>query len=180
MTKKTARICALLGALAAAAGCGTGPPDGLEPVSDFDLDRYLGAWYEIVRLDHGFERGLTNVTAEYALREDGGVSVLNRGYDPSKRKWKEARGRAKLAGDPSIGSLKVSFFGPFYGGYHIIALDETEYRWAMVAGPNRSYLWILAREPSLEAAVLEDLVDTARGWGFETDRLVYVDQAPPP
>jgi apolipoprotein D and lipocalin family protein len=178
MTKATATICALLGALAAAAGCGTGPPEGLEPVTGFELDRYLGAWYEIARLDHSFERGLTNVSAEYAMRNDGGVSVLNRGYDPAKRKWKDARGRAKFIGDPSIGSLKVSFFGPFYGGYHILALDAAEYRWAMVAGPNRSYLWILSREPSLDAAVLEDLVGEARRWGFETNGLIYVAQTP--
>jgi apolipoprotein D and lipocalin family protein len=173
-------ICALLGALGALFGCGTGAPEGLAPVTGFELDRYLGRWYEIARLDHSFERGLANVTADYSMRDGGGVTVLNRGYNPAKRTWNEARGRAKFIGDPSVGSLKVSFFGPFYGGYHILALDTEGYRWAMVAGPNRSYLWILSREPSLDAAVVADLVGRARQWGFETDKLIYVDQTPVP
>lgn len=173
-------LCALLGALGAAAGCGTGVPEGLAPVAGFELERYLGKWYEIARLDHRFERGLTNVSAEYSMREDGGVTVLNRGYNRDKEKWSEARGKAKFIGDPAVGSLKVSFFGPFYGGYHIIALDTDAYEWAMVAGPNRSYLWILSRETALEPAVLSDLVGRAREWGFDTDKLIYVDHAPVP
>jgi apolipoprotein D and lipocalin family protein len=86
------------------------------------------------------------VTATYAERDDGGVSVLNRGFDPVAGTWKEAQGRAYFLEGPDIASLKVSFFGPFYGGYHVFAL-EPDYRWAMVAGPTRDYLWILAREP---------------------------------
>ena len=169
---------ALIGALGVRAGCGTGVPEGLAPVGGFELDRYLGTWYEIARLDHRFERGLTSVSAEYSMRDDGGVAVLNRGFDEGKKEWKEARGRAKFIGDPSVGSLKVSFFGPFWGGYHIIALDTDRYRWAMVAGPNRSYLWILSREPSLDSAVTADLVGKARQWGFETDELIYVGHEP--
>ncbi len=175
MRKARTSITALIGALCVAAGCGTDVPEGLEPVTGFELERYLGSWYEIARLDHSFERGLANVTAEYSLREDGGVTVLNKGYDGARLKWKEARGRAKFIGDPSTGSLKVSFFGPFWGGYHIIALDAEGYRWAMVAGPSRSYLWILSREPSLDPAVAADLVEKARRWGFETGKLIFVE-----
>ena len=106
----------------------------------------------MARLDHSFERGLTRVTAEYTLNDNGTVSVVNRGWDERKQRWKEARGRALFRGDPSIGSLKVSFFGPFYGGYHVIALDRNGYLCSMVCGPSRSYLWILSREPALDDA----------------------------
>jgi apolipoprotein D and lipocalin family protein len=153
------------------AGC-TAVPTGVEPVRGFDLDRYLGTWHEIARLDHSFERGLTNVTATYAKRDDGGVGVLNRGFDPVKGTWKEARGRAYFLHGPDIASLKVSFFGPFYGGYHVFALDP-DYRWALVAGPSKSYLWILAREPYLPPDVLAELVETARRAGFDTGNLIY-------
>jgi apolipoprotein D and lipocalin family protein len=153
------------------AGC-TAVPTGVEPVRGFDLERYLGTWHEIARLDHSFERGLTNVTATYAERDDGGVSVLNRGFDPLKGKWKEAQGRAYFLQGPDIASLKVSFFGPFYGGYHVFAL-EPDYRWAMVAGPSREYLWILAREPQLPPDVLADLLKTAAQAGFDTGSLIY-------
>ena len=153
------------------AGC-TAVPTGVEPVRGFDLGRYLGTWHEIARLDHSFERGLTNVTANYSKREDGGVNVVNRGFDPVKGIWKEARGRAYFLHGPDIASLKVSFFGPFYGGYHVFALDP-DYRWALVAGPSKSYLWILAREPYLPPDVLAELVETAGRAGFDTGSLIY-------
>jgi apolipoprotein D and lipocalin family protein len=149
----------------------------VESVRGFELERYLGRWYEIARLDHRFERGLVGVTADYRLRPDGRIEVRNRGYDPRKGVWREARGVARVAGDPSRGQLKVSFFGPFYGGYNVIALDE-DYRWAMVVGPTRGYLWILAREPQLDARTVSALVDQARAAGFPTDRLVFVEPAP--
>lgn len=154
----------------------TSLPDGLQPVTGFDLQRYLGTWHEIARLDHRFERGLTRVTAEYALRPDGRVSVLNRGFDEAKGTWKEARGVAKFRGDRGVASLKVSFFGPFYGGYHILDLDRDAYRWAVVCGPSRSYLWILAREKVLDRDLLDTLVAKAKGWGFETEKLIFVSQ----
>jgi apolipoprotein D and lipocalin family protein len=159
------------------AGC-TGVPEGVRPVSGFQLDRYLGTWYEIARLDHSFERGLTGVSATYSRRPDGGVDVLNRGYDAAKGEWKEARGRAYFLGSPEVGSLKVSFFGPFYGGYHVFALD-TDYRWALVAGYDHDYLWILARERQLPQDVLEGLLVRARTAGFATDALIFPGGAEP-
>ena len=150
----------------------TGVPEGITPVQNFDLTRYLGHWYEIVRLDHSFERGLTGVTATYSLREDGSVKVINRGWDAAASKWKEAEGRAVFVGSSSVGQLKVSFFGPFYGAYNIIELDP-EYRYSMIAGPNRSYFWILAREPKLDPKTLEKLLSQARALGFDTDKLIY-------
>lgn len=156
------------------AGC-TGVPDGVRVVDGFELDRYLGRWYEIARLDHPFERGLSHVTAEYSIRQDGGVDVLNRGFDMEAGEWQEAVGRAYFVEAPDVGRLKVSFFGPFYGGYNIIALDQEHYAHALVCGPDRSYLWILARSPVLDGATVEALVHRASELGFATDELIFVD-----
>ena len=144
------------------------------PVTDFDLDRYLGTWYEIARLDHSFERGLTRVSAEYTLREDGGVRVLNRGFNAAKNRWQEAEGRAYFVLDPNTAYLKVSFFGPFYGAYIVTELDP-EFEYALVSGPNHDYLWILARTPHLEATVRDRLVARAKALGFATDELIWVE-----
>lgn len=156
------------------AGCSTAPPEGVRPVTSFDINRYLGQWYEIARLDHSFERGMSDVNATYQLQDDGSVKVINRGYDTQRRTWKEAIGRALFIGDPGTASLKVSFFGPFYGGYHVIALDQN-YRWSLVAGPDRDYLWILARDKTLPAGIREQLISQARALGFATDKLIWVD-----
>jgi apolipoprotein D and lipocalin family protein len=125
----------LLLAVALLAGCAQ-IPDGVEAVGDFDAERYLGQWYEIARLDHRFERGLEKITATYTARDDGGIDVLNRGFDVAKGEWREARGRAKFAGSRDTAMLKVSFFGPFYGGYNVVDLDP-EYQLALIAGPTR-------------------------------------------
>jgi len=154
-------------------GC-TGIPEGIEPVDNFELEPYLGTWYEIARLDHSFERGLSNVTANYSLREDGGVDVLNRGYSTRKNRWEEAEGKAYFIGDPSVGRLKVSFFGPFYGAYNVFELGEN-YEYSMVAGPDRSYLWILAREARLPPAMLDELLSKAEAAGYDTSELILVE-----
>ncbi len=166
------RVAIAMGTLLLVAAC-TGVPDGAEPVRDFELPRYLGTWYEIARLDHRFERGLSQVTADYSLRDDGGVHVVNRGYDAAAGSWDEAVGKAYLVDEPDVGRLKVSFFGPFYGGYNILALDHERY--SLVAGPNRSYLWLLARTPELPDADVERLVEMARELGFPVDELIFVD-----
>ncbi len=155
------------------AGC-AGLPPGVTPVEGFQLERYLGKWYEIARLDHSFERGLSSVSAEYSLRPDGGVRVVNRGYAAGDGKWKEAEGRAYFVNRPDQGFLKVSFFGPFYGSYVILELDRQNYGWALVCGPDRSYLWILARSTNLEAETTKRLIAKAAELGFETDRLIFV------
>ena len=154
-------------------GC-TGVPKGLEPVSEFDGERYLGKWYEIARLDHSFEKNMSNVSAVYTEDKSGGITVLNRGYNEKTGEWKQIEGRARFIGDETVGSLKVSFFGPFYGGYHVIALDQESYSYAMVAGPNRSYLWILSRSTSLDETVLAELKNKAADWGFDTSELIVV------
>lgn len=156
--------------------CG-GAPDGIEVVDDFELHRYLGTWYEIARLDHRFERGLSSVSANYSMREDGGVKVLNRGFDAASGDWEEAIGKAFFVGDSDIGQLKVSFFGPFYGGYNIIELDKSGYEYSLVVGPSKKYLWILARDPALDADVIKRLVEKAQALGFPTDDLIYVSHS---
>lgn len=157
------------------AACAIVPPPGIAPVPNFDVQRYSGKWHEIARLDHAFERGLSDVSASYTVQPGGVVQVLNRGYDSSAGRWKVAQGRALFNGDPQVGSLKVSFFGPFYGGYHVVALDPG-YRWSMVAGNDRSYLWILARDKRLPDEVLARLLAQARQLGFDTGKLTYVSQ----
>ena len=156
-------------------GCDVAP-DNVQPVDGFELNRYLGTWYEIARLDHSFERELEQVTATYSLRDNGGVKVINKGFNPKKNKWQEAEGKAYFVGEPHIGQLKVSFFGPFYGGYNIIELDKVGYQYALVCGPDLSYLWILARDPTLEQQILDKLVTKAKSLGFATDQLIYVKQ----
>jgi apolipoprotein D and lipocalin family protein len=160
--------------LLALAGC-AGAPEGVTVVDDFELDRYLGTWYEIARLDHRFERGLSNVTATYSMRDDGGVRVLNRGFNTDEGEWEEAEGKAYFVGDPTVGQLKVSFFGPFYGGYNIMELDKSGYQYALVAGPDRGYLWLLARSPDIDKQVIERLVSVAANTRFPVDELIYVD-----
>ncbi len=157
-------------------GCSVGMPDNIRPVGDFQLERYLGTWYEIARLDHSFERGLSRVTAEYSMRDDGGVRVMNRGFNAKDDKWKDAEGKAYFVEGTDQGYLKVSFFGPFYGSYIVFELDRENYRYALVCGPDKSYLWILARTPELDRLVLDGLVARADSLGFETDKLIFVDQ----
>ncbi|MDX1379778.1 MAG: lipocalin family protein [Xanthomonadales bacterium] len=151
-------------------------PDGVRPVTGFELDRYLGTWYEIARLDHSFERGLTRVTAEYSLRDDGGVRVVNRGYDAAAGEWREAVGKAYFVDSDKLGYLKVSFFGPFYGSYVVFELDQDDYRYAFVAGPDRSYLWLLARTPTIDEGLRQRFVDRAAELGFDTGALIFVEQ----
>lgn len=163
-------------ALVLLSACSTKPPPGVTPVQSFDIERYAGQWHEIARLDHRFERGLSQVTADYQLNDDGTVKVTNRGYDAKKDQWSEAVGKGRFAGDRHIGSLEVSFFGPFYGGYHVVALDDDS-QWAMVIGNNHHFMWILARDSVLDDAVLETLLLQASEIGVDIDNLIWVEQA---
>lgn len=156
-------------------GC-LGIPESVTPVSEFELDRYLGRWYEIARLDHLFERGLEQVSAEYSLRDDGGVQVENRGFSVKKNKWRTARGKAFFVKEPDQGYLKVSFFGPFYGSYVVFELDRQSYQYAFVCGPDTSYLWFLSRTPTVDKDLLALFIQKARRLGFDTDNLIFVNQ----
>jgi apolipoprotein D and lipocalin family protein len=149
-------------------------PANVKPVENFKLDQYLGKWYEIARLDHPFERGLTRVTADYSLRGDGGVRVVNRGYSAKTNSWKEAEGKAYFVKGSDRGYLKVSFFGPFYGAYIVFELDHENYPYSLVCGPNKSYLWLLARSPLIKDDIKDALIAKATALGFDTAKLVYV------
>ena len=151
-------------------------PRGAKAVRPFDKDNYLGTWFEIARMDFRFEKGLDRVTATYSLIDKETIRVDNKGYSIKDKKWKESIGKARLAGEPSEGRLKVSFFGPFYAGYNVIAIDPA-YRYALVAGNNLNYLWLLSREKTMLKEIKEKYLEQARALGYSTDKLVWTNQA---
>lgn len=170
--KKNFPASALAGFALLTQSCAT-IPQGAEVVKSFDMERYLGTWYEIARLDHRFERNLENVTAHYAMNSDGTIKVTNSGFKSTSNEWKQVTGKAKPAGKPGEGKLKVSFFGPFYGAYNIIALDE-QYKYALVACNNLKYLWILSRETSIPEDIKQQFLATAKSIGYDTSSLIWV------
>lgn len=154
--------------------CETAPKNAI-PVLEFDVFSYLGKWYEIARLDFKHEKDMSNVTAVYSLNDDGSIKVLNRGYDYVKGKWKESVGKAKFIDDPTVGALKVSFFGPFYTGYNVIAVDDN-YQTALVVGKDKNYMWILSRTTSIPDDVKLEYLALASGLGIDVNNLVWVEQ----
>lgn len=158
-----------------------GNPVAAMPVTGFDSDRYLGTWYEVARLDHSFERGLSHVSATYSRREDGMIKVLNRGLKDSTGTYKDATGKAKFADESEagtqIGHLKVSFFGPFYGDYIIFDMDQIDYSRAYVSGGKDNYLWLLSRTPTISESVRQDFIQKSSALGYDTDSLIWVDQS---
>lgn len=160
-------------ALALLMSCST-IPKGAFAIKPFDRERYLGRWYEIARFDFRFERNLNNTTANYSLNDDGSIKVVNRGFNYLTGKWSEATGRAIFAGNSDEARLKVSFFGPFYGAYNVIALDD-QYKYALVAGNNLKYLWILSRETSIPDDIRQKYLDVANKIGYNTSALIWVE-----
>ena len=169
----------------------TKAPSGVQAVDDFDKNKYLGKWYEIARLDQRFEAGLSQVSAEYSLRDDGGIRVVNRGYSAAAGEWQGKEGRAYFMDDESTAHLKVSFFGPFYSAYIVFGLgfdaDKSnelkggpeKYQYAFVSGYNKSYLWLLARTPVVSDELISRFVNKARSLGFDTGSLLYVKHPKP-
>ena len=153
-------------------GCKT-IPKGAVPVKPFDTEKYLGTWYEIARFDYRFEKNLNNVTATYSLNKNGTIKVDNKGYNYKKEKWEESIGKAKPVKDPAEAKLKVSFFGPFYAGYNVIAIDK-DYKYALVAGESTDYLWLLSRETSMPGDVKKNYLAIAEKIGYKTSELVWV------
>lgn len=158
-------------------GC-TGLPEQVTAVSPFSLEQYQGKWYEIARLDHSFERGLENVTADYVINDGGSVTVLNRGFNAQDKQWSEAQGKAKFVDGDNVGHLKVSFFGPFYSSYVVFGLDQQDYQYAYVSGYNKDYLWLLARTPEVSEQRLADFKASAKQRGFDIEQLIMVKQDP--
>ncbi len=155
--------------------CGVRIPRGAQAVSDFDLEKYLGKWYEIARLDHRFEKHMEQNTAEYALKENGTIKVYNKGYDILKQEWRSVTGEARPAGEPAAGRLKVSFFKPFWSAYNIIDIDDN-YRYTLVAGKNLKYLWILSRDTTIPDNFKDRFLKKAKQLGYDTDALIWVRQ----
>jgi len=149
-------------------------PKGVEAVQDFEKTRYLGKWYEIARFDFKFEEGLNNTTAEYSVNDDGTIRVKNRGFDYTEKTWEQAIGKAKFVGDEDVAMLKVSFFGPFYAGYNVIAIDDN-YQYALVCGSNLKYLWILSRETEIPENIKKQYVQIAEDFGFNTSDLLWIE-----
>lgn len=151
-----------------------GMPESVKPVENFELNKYLGKWYEVARLDHSFERGLTQVSANYSLKSDGSVLVINRGFSAVNNEWKEAEGKAYFVNSDSEGYLKVSFFGPFYGSYVVFELEKSNYQYAFVSGPNTDYLWLLSRNKTVEPEVIAKFKTMSAERGFNINDLIYV------
>lgn len=171
-------LLASLVAVAAAllvSGCAVKVPQTITPVSAFDVNKYAGKWYELARIDHSFEKGLVNTSAEYSLNADGTVKVLNRGYNPEKKAWKASEGKAKFLGDPTVAALKVSFFGPFYGGYNVVDLSP-DYQTALVIGNHLDYFWLLSRQKELLPQQVEALLAKAKSMGVDMNKVIRVPQ----
>ena len=146
-------------------------------VEQLDIEKYLGTWYEIARYDHSFERGLVGVTANYSMRDDGKIKVINSGYKNSLNgKFSQAVGKAKVP-DPinEPAKLKVSFFLFFYGDYYVMELDK-DYQWALIGSSSDSYLWILSRKPQIEKELYNELLEKLKKRGYNIDKLIKVEQ----
>lgn len=157
-------------------GC-TGVAPGLVPVAGFDVDRYLGQWYEVARLDHSFERGLSNVTANYSVKDDGGIKVVNKGYSVEDSRWDTANGKAYFVDESNLGHLKVSFFGPFYGSYVVFYIDDVDYQYAYVGSYNKDYLWLLSRDKNVSEVQKKHFIEMTKSKGYDTDSIIWVDQS---
>jgi lipocalin len=163
-------------------GCVSGPPEGLGPlelVDSVDLERYLGRWYEIARLPSSFERNIVGATAEYSLREDGKIQVVNSGFKKSlDGRYKEVKAVAWQPDPAKPGALKVKFFGLFTSDYLIFGLDQETYSWAMVGNQSRTLLWFLAREHEIDDALFTKMKEIARSQGYDLSELYKVPQKP--
>jgi apolipoprotein D and lipocalin family protein len=163
------------GVAALVSGCAVSVPDNIRPVTNFDATRYAGTWYELARIDHRFEKGLIKTSAQYTLNPDGTVKVVNRGFNPGKNEWKEAVGQAKFLGDPRTAALKVSFFGPFYGGYNVVRLSD-DYKTALVIGNKLDYFWLLSREKQIPDMEMKALLGEAAKLGVDLNQVIEIPQ----
>jgi apolipoprotein D and lipocalin family protein len=150
--------------------------ESIPAVKSFDLQRFLGTWYEVARFPHSFENGLDKVTATYTLRDDGKIDVLNKGFNTAKGEWKEAKGKARIKDSYTGAFLEVSFFWIFYADYKVIILDTVNYSYAMVTSSSKKYLWILSRTPHLDDAISDTLIRKAGDWGFNISTIYKVPQ----
>lgn len=150
-------------------------PKGVEAVKPFDINKYMGKWYEIARMDYIFEKNLSNCTAEYTMDENEEIHVVNRGYNYKKNRMEESEGKAQFVDSPDEARLKVSFWGPFYSAYNVIAIDK-DYKNALVAGKDFKHLWLLSRESTMPEETIEYFLQQAESFGYDTSKLIWVDQ----
>lgn len=165
----------MVGLVLMVAGCAVSVPAHIQPITNFDAAKYAGTWYEIARIDHRFEKGLINASASYALNADGTLKVINRGFDPETKAWKKVEGKARFLGDSRIAALKVSFFGPFYGGYNVVSLDE-QYQTALVIGQDTRYFWLLSRHKTMPRDQLHRLLQKAQTMEVDLNKVILVEQ----
>lgn len=152
------------------------PDQTISQQFEFELDKYLGTWYEIARFDHKFERGLQGVTATYSVRPDGKIKVLNQGFKGGLNGEKSsAIGKAKQAAANTPRNFKVSFFWIFYAPYNILELDE-DYSYALIGSNSSKYLWILSRTPQMDNATYEKILSLAKDRGYDVSKLIKVQQ----
>lgn len=150
-------------------------PEGVTVVDNFDVKSYAGKWYEIARFDFKHEKDLKNVTADYSLADDDVIKVVNKGFNTVKQEWKESEGKAKFVGDSNKGALKVSFFGPFYSGYNIVAM-EPDYKNALVFGESKDYIWFLSRDKKMSEDIKNKFLKIAKDAGYDLNRLLWTQQ----
>lgn len=172
-TRKLASLLIMFAIMISLSSCST-IPKGAVAVNSFDKAKYLGKWYEIARLDFKFEKDLNHTTAEYSLDKKGNIRVKNKGYNTKKEKWKQAIGKAKFVGEEDVAMLKVSFFGPFYAGYNVIAIDP-DYKYALIAGKNLNYLWILSRDTTIPDDIKDKYLKIASEIGFTISNLLWIE-----
>lgn len=154
-------------------GCNSQPTPVADTVDDFNAERYLGTWYEIVRMPHSFEEGLQEVTAEYRLNGDGTLEVTNRGYHVGEQEWQTAIGRAEPV-ESMTAAYQVTFFWPFYGGYYVSWLTD-DYQQAIVTSDSHEYFWFLSRDPNVSQADIDYAIAKAHEWGYDIDQMIVVD-----
>ena len=162
-------------ASAGLAGCAVSVPAHIQPISGFDAAKYAGTWYEIARIEQWFEKDLIQTSAQYTLQSNGSLQVINRGFHPEQQEWKESVGTARFLGDSRVAALKVSFFGPFYGGYNVVSLDA-DYQVALVVGHSTDYFWLLSRKQHLPQAEIYQLLQKAQAMGVDLNKVLLVKQ----
>ena len=151
-------------------------PSHVEPLSDFKLESYLGTWHEIARIENSIEEGLSNVTASYYLKKNGTIKVINKGFNDEDGEWEEAEGRAYFNSEENIAHLDVTFFWPFYVDYIVFQFEDSENGYAFVTSDSTDYLWLLAREPTVDEELIERFLKLAKKMNFNTDELIFVSQ----
>ncbi|WP_404399865.1 lipocalin family protein [Idiomarina seosinensis] len=155
------------------AACQSEPTPVKAPVQVFDAEQYLGKWYEVLRMPHGFEENLIAVSAEYRLNGDGSLEVTNRGWHVNDNEWQTAIGRAEPV-ENLTAAYQVTFFWPFYGGYYVSWLDP-DYQLAMVTSDSHDYFWLLSRTPAVAQSDIDFALAKAKQWGFDIDQMIQVE-----